>query len=159
VDATEQPKKMLCGLTAARIRPDSKRKFCCAGWHSCADATGQPKNCAPWHCCSAVTGQPIKNLRALTLQRGCDRTAQKKGYAWPDAAARLKKILRDWKKLQRTDLRGQACADRPALTGQSPVQPVFNTGSTGFGQDGPDKIWLKTAELKFSSEVQLASSS
>jgi hypothetical protein len=25
-----------------------------------------------------VTGQPKKNLRALTLQRGCDRTTQKK---------------------------------------------------------------------------------
>jgi hypothetical protein len=63
------------------------------------------------------------------------------------------------KKLQLTDLRGQACADRPALTGQRPVQPVYNAGSTGFDQDGPGKIWLKAAELKFSSEVQLTSSS
>jgi hypothetical protein len=63
---------------------------------------------------------------------------------------RGKKILRDWKKLQQTDLRGQACVDRPALTGQRPVQPVFNAGSTGFGQDGSGKIWLKAAELKFS---------
>jgi hypothetical protein len=102
--------------------------------------------------------------RALTLLLGCDRTAKKKSArpdtaarlwpddpkkdsAWPDAAARLKKILRDWKKLQRTDLRGQACAD------------WSETGSTGFGQDGPGKIWLKTTELKFSFEVQLASSS
>jgi hypothetical protein len=58
--------------------------------------------------------------------------------------ARLKK------ELQMTDLRGQACADRPALTGQRPVQPVFNAGSTDFDQDGPGKIWLKAAELKFS---------
>jgi hypothetical protein len=33
---------------------------------------------------------------------------------------------------------GQTCADRS------------ETGSTGFGQDGPGKILLKTAELKFS---------
>jgi hypothetical protein len=51
----------------------------------------------------------------------------------------------------RTDLRGQ--------TGQRPVQPVHYAGSTGFNQDGPGKNWLKAAELKFSSEVQLASSS
>jgi hypothetical protein len=55
--------------------------------------------------------------------------------------------------MQRTDLR----ADRPALTGQRPVQPVNNTGSTGFGQGAPGKIWSKAAELKFNSEVQLVS--
>jgi hypothetical protein len=78
-------------------------------------------------------------------------TGRKKRFCMACYAA--KKILRDWKKLQLTDLRGQACADRPALTGQRPVQPVFNAGSTGFGQDGPGKIWLKAAELKFSSKV------
>jgi hypothetical protein len=65
-------------------------------------------------------------------------------------------MLRDQKK---------GAADRPARTGlrgqtgQRPVQPVHYAGSTGFNQDGPGKNWLKTAELKFSSEVQLASSS
>jgi hypothetical protein len=63
---------------------------------------------------------------------------------------RGKKICTTEKELQLTDLRGQACADRPALSGQRPVQPVFNADSTGFGQDGPGKIWLKAAELKFS---------
>jgi hypothetical protein len=105
-----------------------------------------------WHCCAEVTERPKK------ISARPDTAAQlwpddpKKDSARPDAAARLKKILRDWKK----SCSRQACADRPALTGQRPVQPVFNTGSTGFGQDGPGKIWLKTAELKFSSKVQLA---
>jgi hypothetical protein len=75
------------------------------------------------------------------------------------ACCAAKKICTTEKELQLTDLRGQACADRPALTDQRPVQPVFNAGSTGFDQDGPGKIWLKAAGLKFSSEVQLASSS
>jgi hypothetical protein len=45
------------------------------------------------------------------------------------------------------------CTDRELqLTGQS------QTGSTGFGQESPGYFWLKAAELKFSSEVQLASS-
>ena len=98
-----------------------------------------------------------KDYARLTLERGCDRTGQKKRFYMACCAA--KKICTTEKELQLTDLRGQACADRPALTGQRPVQPVFNAGSTGFGQDGPGKIWLKAAELKFSSEVQLASSS
>jgi hypothetical protein len=99
--------------------------------------------------------RPIKKKKdsaRLTLERGCDRTGQKKRFCMACCAAkksaRLKKNC-SW----------QTCADRPALTGQRPVQPVFNAGSTGFGQDGPGKIWLKAAELKFSSEVQLASSS
>jgi hypothetical protein len=76
-----------------------------------------------------------------------------------EATGQKEKNVARLKKPQLTDLRGQACADRTALTGQRPVQPVHNAGSTGFNQDGPGKIWLKTAELKFSSEVQLASSS
>jgi hypothetical protein len=97
----------------------------------------------------------IINLHGLTLtlQLGCDQTAPKKD------SARLEKVVAD--RPARTGLRGQTCADRSETgsTGQRPVQPVFNAGSTGFGQDGPGKIWLKAAELKFSSEVQLASSS
>jgi hypothetical protein len=108
-----------------------------------------------------ATSHP-KNLRALTLQRGCDRTAQKKDSAW--LAARQKKYCATEKgaadRPARTGLRGQTCVDRPVLTGQRPVQPVFNTGSTGFGQDGPGKIWLKGAELNFSwpSPAELESS-
>jgi hypothetical protein len=95
---------------------------------------------------------------------GCDRTAPNKKFARPAGCDRSKrkKIMHGMlrgktkkntarlKKLQLTDLRGQACADRTALTGQRPVQPVYNAGSTGFDQDGPGKIWLKAAELKFS---------
>jgi hypothetical protein len=63
----------------------------------------------------------------------------------------VKKVLRDQKKkLQVTDLRGQA--------GQTPVQPVHQGSSTGFNPGAPGKIWSKAAELKFSCKVQLASS-
>jgi hypothetical protein len=93
-----------------------------------------------------------KMLRAL--QSGLDRTKEKDS-AW-HAALKNKKNTARLKKLQLTDLRGQVCADRTALTGQRPVQPVHNAGSTGFDQDDPGKIWLKAAELRFSSEVQLA---
>jgi hypothetical protein len=79
------------------------------------------------------------------------RPKKKQIFCAPDAAAHLKKRL---KKVQRTDLR----ADRPAQTGQTPVQPVTHTGSTGFGQCAPGKNWSKAAELKFSCKVQLASS-
>jgi hypothetical protein len=52
-----------------------------------------------------------------------------------------------------TRLQKKNCTDRELqLTGQS------QTGSTGFGQESPGYFWLKAAELKFSSEVQLASS-
>jgi hypothetical protein len=71
-------------------------------------------------CCADVTGRPKKELL-----RGWKKTA-----ARPDTAARLKKLLRT--DLRLTDLRGQTCADRAR-----PVQPVLNTGSTGFGQDSP----------------------
>jgi hypothetical protein len=104
--------------------------------------------------------RPVKKKKdsaRLTLERGSDRTGQKKRFCM--ACYTAKKICTTEKELQLTDLRGQACADRPALTGQRPVQLVFNVGSTGFGQDGSGKIWLKAAELKFSSEVQLATSS
>jgi hypothetical protein len=60
-------------------------------------------------------------------------------------AEKQRKILRDWKSCS-----SETCADRTALTGQRPVQPVYNAGSTGFDQDGPGKIWLKAGELKFS---------
>jgi hypothetical protein len=122
--------------TSARKRPDSQKKTARAD--CCADVTGQQKKIllrgltqlcgcdrsaqkrAPWHYCSAVTGQPKKNLRALTLQRGCDRTTQKKilhGLT----------LLRGWKRYCATEksCSGQTCADRPALTGQRPVQPVL----------------------------------
>jgi hypothetical protein len=139
----------------------AKRKFLRALQLTGCDRASQ-KNCAPWHLSVAVTGQKKilhgaltllarlwpdsskKNLRALQLS-GCDRSKRKKD------SARLT-LERGWKRTAadrpaRTGLRGQTCADRS------------KTGSTGFGQDGPGKIWLKTAELKFSSEVQLASSS
>jgi hypothetical protein len=169
-------------IAALRGCDRTAQKDFCVPWHFCAEATGQQKkillrgltflrggdrtakeNFAA-RADTAERMRPVspKKISAhltLTLLLGCDRTTPKKDSAWPDAAARLKKILRDWKKLQRRDLRGQACADRAALTGQRPVQPVFHAGSTGFGQDGPGKIWLKAAELKFSSKVQLISSS
>jgi hypothetical protein len=88
-----------------------------------------------------------------------DWTGQKKKILHGMLRWKTKKNIARLKKLQLTDLRIQACADRTALTGQRPVQPVHNAGSTGFDQDGPGEIWLKTAELKFSFEVQLASAS
>jgi hypothetical protein len=102
-----------------------------------------------------LTGQPQKKVTGvLARQWRSDRT--KKNLH--EEATGQEKVLRDkrkgdarLKKVQVTDLRGQA--------GQRPVQPVHYAGSTGFNQDGPGKNWLKTAELKFSFEVQLASSS
>jgi hypothetical protein len=97
-----------------------------------------------------ATGQTLyQSLRTLTLERACDRAAPKiKALrAQQDAtgpkkikySARLTLLLGKTKtntarlkRLQLTDLRGQ--------TGQRPVQPVFNAGSTGFDQDGPGKI-------------------
>jgi hypothetical protein len=105
-----------------------------------------------WRCWAAASGHPKKNLRAL--QSGSDRSKRKR-FCAPcrvDATGQKKKILRA---LQKNCI-WQTCA---VLTSQRPVQPVFNAGSTGFDQDGPGKNWLKTAELKFSSEVQLTSSS
>jgi hypothetical protein len=136
----------------------------------------QKKFCmAPWHCMPGCDRTALN--KKFARPAGCDRF--KKIFRAPDAAARLwpareennksawlaarkkqRQILCNWKSCS-----WQACADRPARTdlrgqtGQRPVQPVFNAGSTGFDQDGPGKIWLKAAELKFSSEVQLASSS
>jgi hypothetical protein len=42
-----------------------------------------------------VSPKKISAHLTLTLLLGCDRTTPKKDSAWPDAAARLKKILRD----------------------------------------------------------------
>jgi hypothetical protein len=96
-----------------------------------------------------VTGQPqIKNLRAQQLSDATDQEEKKILHGM--LRGKTKKNTARLKKLQLTDLRGQACADRTALTGHRPVQPVHNAGSTGFDQDGPGKIWLKAAELKFS---------
>jgi hypothetical protein len=94
-------------------------------------------------------------LRAQQLSDATDQ--EEKKILHDMLRGKTKKNTARLKKLQLTDLRGQACTDRTALTGQRPVQPVHNAGSTGFDQDGPGKIWLKPAELKFSSEVQLTS--
>jgi hypothetical protein len=75
-------------------------------------------------------GRDRSRKSAATQKKAGDRPA-----TGQTGAARLKK-------LQVTDLRGQA--------GQRPVQPVHQGGSTAFNQDGPGKDWLKTAELKFS---------
>jgi hypothetical protein len=157
--------------TSARKWPDKNFFFsCCASWQSCADATGQKKTraltllarlwpdspkkiCAPCMQMSGCDRSKKKDSARLTLLRDCDRSAKKNNKsAW--LAARQKKSAR-----LKKGCSWQTCADRPALTDQRPVQPVFNASSTGFGQDGPGKIWLKAAELKFSSKVQLASSS
>jgi hypothetical protein len=55
-----------------------------------------------------------KDYARLTLERGCDRTGQKKRFYMACCAA--KKICTTEKEMQLTDLRGQACADRPART-------------------------------------------
>jgi hypothetical protein len=101
--------------------------------------------------CMPGCDRTAPNKKSARQQSGSDRTEEK-------YSARLTLLLEKtktnpaWlKRLQLTDLHGQ--------TGQRQVQPVFNVGSTVFDQDGPGEIWLKAAELKFSSEVQLASSS
>jgi hypothetical protein len=128
------------------------------------------------------TGQKKEMLRALQdadriKKSRTDARAQRrpKNTAWrPDPLHAWlwqdrKKICtpgrqQKWKRPVNRE-KDAAAADRPAWTGlrgqtgQRQVQPVHYAGSTGFNQDGPGKNWLKTAELKFSSEVQLASSS
>jgi hypothetical protein len=73
--------------------------------------------------CAALTGQK-KNLHGLTLtlQLGCDRTAQKKVL---HGILRGEKNSVRLKKLQQTDLRGQTCADR-LETGSTGLQCRFN---------------------------------
>jgi hypothetical protein len=151
--AVARPKKIfLREQTAARRRPDrpKENKFLRA--------------LPPWHFCAEVTGQKNK---FFFLLRGLTKLVQmrpvtKKVVAWADtgewtATGQAKRQF--LRALQLMTACEQACADRSALTGQRPVQPVYNADSTGFDQDGPGKIWLKAAELKFSSEVRLASSS
>ena len=96
-------------IKAAEIPSATKDK---KGLRRC-DRTAQKNCCAAWHCCAEVTGRPKKNS------------------ARPDTAARLKKTTA-WPDTAAEKLCGQTCAGRPR-----PVQPVLNTGSTGFGQDGP----------------------
>jgi hypothetical protein len=104
-----------------------------------------------------VTGQKEKEKMLRALQSGLDWTKEK-DVARPAGCDRLKKkftrlTLLHKKNKDKSCATEKAAADRPARTGWS------ETGSTGFDQDDPSKIWLKAAELKFSSEVQLASSS
>jgi hypothetical protein len=74
---------------------------------------------------------------------------------WPDAWKRY------WRSLKRRLKKGaDAVSQTVRLTGASgsdctrPVQPVLDTGSTGFSQG---VSWWIPAELKFNSEVQLVS--
>jgi hypothetical protein len=71
---------------------------------------------------------------------------------------RLKKCCR---RLKKASEKGADAVSQPVrLTGASgshnarPVQPVLDTGSTGFSQG---VSWWKPAELKFNSRVQLVS--
>jgi hypothetical protein len=91
-----------------------------------------------------VAKRPDTKKNVVRQRKRCSATKGQASDLRP-----VKKVLRDWKKLQVTDLRGQAS--------QRPVQPVHQGGSTAFNQDGPGKNWLKTAELKFSCKVQLVS--
>jgi hypothetical protein len=108
----KQTKKM---ARPSRVNDRSKKNLL-ARWQGSGEATGHKKKIAA-----------RQRKRCSATKKAGDRPATgQKG------AARLKK-------LQVTDLRGQAS--------QRPVQPVHNAGSTGFNQDGPGKNWLKTAEL------------
>jgi hypothetical protein len=118
-----------------QLAPRQKKYFACACDCSWAPVRKRKKN----------------NFGRPAAERMWLRDKKKKKFCAPDAAAHQKKRLRDWKSA--ADLR----ADRPAQTGQTPVQPVTHTGSTGFGQGAPGKNWSKAAELKFSCKVQLAS--
>jgi hypothetical protein len=89
--------------------------------------------------------QTKKNAKWPVIKKGA---ARQKGRR--QTCDRSKRCCATKKKLQVTDLRGQA--------GQTPVQPVHQGSSTGFNPGAPGKIWSKAAELKFSCKVQLASS-
>jgi hypothetical protein len=76
-------------------------------------------------CCADVTGRPKKT--AARLRKNCCATwhccAAEKAAAWPDTADTAAEKL---------------CGQTYGWPVRAwPVQPVLNTGSTGFGQDGP----------------------
>jgi hypothetical protein len=130
------------------VRTAPNENYWRAGWQGCAEATGHNKKNVRTDAAERQQADK-KNSNLRAQQSGSDRS--KKRILHGMLRWKTKKNTARLKKLQLTDLRGQACADRTALTGQRPVQPVHNAGSTGFDQDGPGKIWLKAAELKFSS--------
>jgi hypothetical protein len=94
--------------------------------------TGQKK--IYWRAGKAVAKRPDTQKKCCATEKKVQR--DKKAGDRPETG---QKGVARLKKLQVTDLRGQAS--------QRPVQPVHNAGSTGFNQDGPGKNWLKTAEL------------
>jgi hypothetical protein len=102
---------------------------------------------------SDLTGHKIKLQipKAKKVKKAlhrCDLTSVK-------AVARREKVV--WKGADtvcKRTAQTEKLAGWPVRT--RPVQPVPHTGSTGFGQESPGYFWLKAAELKFSSEVQLA---
>jgi hypothetical protein len=158
---TQDSGKVYCRYSMRHKK--SKKKFC-------ADETGRQKKanfCAPCRPDTSTRKWPDRKTNFVFLaaraDKACaDATGHKKVAAWADtgewtATGQAKRQF--LRALQLMTACEQACADRSALTGQRPVQPVYNADSTGFDQDGPGKIWLKAAELKFSSEVRLASSS
>jgi hypothetical protein len=168
---TGHHKKRFCARS--RMRPDSPQIKNSGAltrlWRS--DRTEQIKKVARTD--AAERQQAKKNMRAQQRKWPVNKK-KKKNVARPAGCDRIKKICtpgrqQRWKRPVNKEkdapwLKKDA-ADRPARTGlrgqtgQIPVQPVHYAGSTGYNQDGPGKKWLKTAELKFSSEVQLASSS
>jgi hypothetical protein len=86
------------------------------------EVTVQNKCCAPCRDKKKGAARPA----------GCDRIkkfARQAASRSGSDRSREKKMLRDWKKVRLTDLRGQACADRPVrdrFNGSTmPVQPVL----------------------------------
>jgi hypothetical protein len=141
--------------------------------HTPVDRTLQKKDSGAHRPCWAAASKKKKQKKytARAAGGGSDRTGaltdaaerqqvKRKKYARPaEEKTGQKKVLCALHKATKKNLRvrhccsWQTCVNRPVRSDRA------ETGSTGFNQDGPGKNWLKTAELKFSSEVQLASSS
>jgi hypothetical protein len=117
------------------LQSGSKKKFARQGSDRTQSGSKQKKNI------SARSDRTEQNKKSAGGRDRSRKSAARKKKAGDRPATGQKGAAR-LKKLQVTDLRGQA--------GQRPVQPVHQGGSTAFNQDGPGKNRLKTAELKFS---------
>jgi hypothetical protein len=106
-----------------------------------------------------MTEKVLQKLNEKVLQkllkRCCKSCWKRCCKSWSDAWKRY------WRSLKRRLKKGaDAVSQTVRLTGASgsdctrPVQPVLDTGSTGFSQG---VSWWIPAELKFNSEVQLVS--
>jgi hypothetical protein len=76
---------------------------------------------------------------------------------WKDAAQTEKGAAKRADTVYKSGQRKQKTGQTDQSDWTRPVQPVLDTCSTGFSRGIPGYSWLKPAELKFNSEVQLVS--